>query len=63
MAREFREHTLCSLRENADLGSPRKAFYTNGNESINAVLKECVNYKKQQWGIFNQKMKKAVEQQ
>lgn len=62
-AKEFREHTLRSLREAVGLGSPPKAFYTNDNESINAVLKECVNYKKQQWGVFNQKMRKAVEQQ
>ena len=62
-AKEFREHTLRSLRENAGLGSPPKAFYTNNNKSINAALKECVNYKKRHWGVFNAKMKKAVDQQ
>ena len=62
-AREFREHTLWFLREDVGLGSPPKAFYTNDNESINSLLKECTDYKKQQWGVFNQKMKKAVEQQ
>ena len=45
------------------LGSPPKAYYTNGSESINAVLKERVDYKKQQWAVFNQKMKETVEQQ
>lgn len=30
---------------------------------INALLKECTGYKKQQWGIFNDKMKEAVLQQ
>ena len=44
-AREFRAHTLHSVREEAGLGSP-KAFYTNDSELINAVLKERVDYKK-----------------
>lgn len=59
-AKEFREHTLRFVREEASLGSPPKAFYTNDNESINAVLKEHVDYKKQQWGVLNQKMKKLL---
>ena len=59
-AKEFREHALRSLGEAVGLGSPPKAFYNNDNESI---LKECVNYKKQQWGVFYQRMRKAVEQQ
>ena len=45
------------------LGSPPSAFYTNDSESINALLKESLNYKKQQWGIFNEKVKKIVQQQ
>ena len=62
-AKEFREYTLRSLREETGLGSPPKAYYTNDNESINSLLKETTNYKKQQWGMFNDKMKKLVEQQ
>ena len=46
------------------MGSPPKPYYTNDNESINSLLKETINYKKkQQWGMFNDKMKKLVEQQ
>lgn len=48
------------LREDIGLGSPPKAFYTNNSESINALLKECTGYKKQQWALFNDKMKEAV---
>ena len=62
-SKEIREHTLRCLREEVGLGSPPMKNYTNENESINAFLKESVNYKKQQWAVFNQKMKKLVEQQ
>ena len=41
-AKEFREHMFRSLREAVGLGLPPKAFYTNNNESINAVLKGCI---------------------
>jgi len=60
---DFRSCTLRSLREDLGLGSPPKAFYTNNSESINALLKECTGYKKQQWATFNDKMKEAVKQQ
>ena len=60
---EFQKHTLPPLREESGLGSPPNAFYTNDNKSVNTVFKECVNYKKEQWGVFNQKMKKMVQQQ
>lgn len=51
-AKEFKEHTLRCLREEVGLGSPPKAYYTNDNESINSLLKESTNYKKQQWGCL-----------
>jgi len=54
---------LRSLREDLGLGSPPKDFYTNNSESINALLKECTGYKKQQWATFNDKMKGAIKQQ
>ena len=50
-AKEFKEHTLRCLREEVGLGSPPKAYYTN-DESINSLLKESTNYKKQQWGCL-----------
>lgn len=62
-ADEFRDCTLRSLREELGLGSPPTAFYTNNSESINAFLKESLGYKKHQWGIFNEKVKKIVQQQ
>ena len=62
-AEDFRQSTLRSLREDVGLGSPPAAFYTNDSESINALLKESLGYKKQQWGIFNEKMKNLVQQQ
>ena len=58
-AHEFREYTLCFLREEAGLGSPLKAFYTNDSESINAVLKERVDYKKQQWAVSTRNEKNS----
>jgi len=42
-----RHHTLRSLRKDVGLGSPPVAFHTNDSESINAVLKECVGFKRQ----------------
>ena len=58
---DFCNHTLRGLREDVGLGSPPVPFFTNASESINAVLKETVSYKKQQWAVFNNKVKKAVE--
>ena len=36
--------------------------YTNDSESLSAVIKEKVDYKKHQWPIFNDKMKQLVDQ-
>jgi len=41
------------------LDHPLKA----NSKSINALLKECTGYKKQQWALFNDKIKDAVQQQ
>ena len=57
----FISHTLRGLREDVGLGCPLRAFYTNANESANALLKECVAYEKQQWPVFNNKVKKAID--
>ncbi len=62
-ADDFRHCTLRPLREDVGLGSPPAAFYTNDSESINALLKGSLGYKKHQWGLFNEKAKKIVEQQ
>ena len=62
-AEDFRQCTLRPLREDIGLGCPPKAFYTNDSESINALLKQSLGYKKHQWGVFNNKVKHLVEQQ
>ena len=62
-ADDFHYCTLRSLREDIDLGSPLSAFRTNDSESTNALLKESLGYKKHQWGVFNEKVKKVVKQQ
>lgn len=62
-ADDFRDCTLRTLREDVGLGSPPKAFYTNDCESISALLKESLGYKKHQWSLFNSKVKKLVDQQ
>ena len=61
-ADKFSKCTLRSMRESVGLGSLPAAFYTNDSESINAFLKDSVGYKKSQWGLFNEKMKKIVKQ-
>ena len=48
-------------REDVGLGCPPWAFYTNANESVNALLQDCIAYKKQQWPVLNGKIKKAVD--
>ena len=53
--------TLRPLREDVGLASPPTPFYTNDNESVNALRKGCVAFKKQQWHMFNTKVKKYVD--
>ena len=45
---------------NKALGSPPTPYNTNDSESINAAIKEKVNYRKSEWPQFNAKMKKLV---
>ena len=45
------------------MGSPPKIFTTNASESINAVLKQKVNFKESEWPEFNDKVKMLVKQQ
>ena len=56
----FCDHILRPLREDVGLGIPPRSFYTNDNKSANALLKECVVYK-QKWPIFDNKLKKYVD--
>ena len=50
-----------SVEKFVGLGSPPRPFYTIDNESVNALLKEYVAFKKQQWPVFNSKVKKFVD--
>ena len=62
-ADDFHSSTLRPLREHIGLGSPPSSFHTNDSESINALLKESLSYKKHQWALFNEKIKEVVKQQ
>ena len=54
---------LRSQRLKAGLGDPPTAFTTNASESINAVLKNKVNYKKSELPVFIDKLKEAINEQ
>ena len=62
-ADDFRQGTLRCLREEVGLGCPPMPFFTNDSESINVFLKGSLKYKKQQWPLFNEKVRKIVDQQ
>jgi hypothetical protein len=62
--REAIQHGLLrSQRQKAGLGDPPTAFTTNASESVNAVLKSKVNYKKSELPVFIDKLKEAVKEQ
>ena len=54
---------LRPVREKAGLGRPPKAFTTNASESINAVLKRKVNYKRNESPVFLEKVKELIKEQ
>ena len=54
---------LKGLREKVGLGSPPVEFANNPNESVNARIKEKVEYKKLELKVFCQKMKELVDSQ
>ena len=67
----FKEH-LCevitsgmlrSLHEDAGLSVPPSAFSTNASESVNAMLKRKVDYKKNELPIFIQHLKELIDEQ
>lgn len=59
----FTTSMICPVRSSAGLGLPPCQYTTNNNESINRVLKDKVNYKKQEWPQFNLKMYDLVKEQ
>ena len=55
---------LRPIREDAGLGCPPEAFYTNASESVNNVIKRKVDYKRSDLPQFIQKLKElAIEQE
>ena len=49
-----------SLRMECGLGNSPDIFTTNASESINAILKHKVNYKRNELPVFNSKVKELV---
>ena len=50
-------------RQCAGLGNPPSAFTTNASESINALLKNKLDYKKQELAAFLDKLKETIDEQ
>ena len=51
------------MREDAGLGCPPASFTTNACESLNAVLKHKVNYKKNEVPAFVDRLKNLIDEQ
>ena len=54
---------LQPVREDAGLGCPPASFTTNACESLNAVLKRKVNYKKNELPAFVDHLKSLIDEQ
>ena len=54
---------LQSTRKEAGLGDPPEHFTTNASESMNAVLKNKVDYKKSELPEFLDKLKEVINEQ
>ena len=59
----IRDTMLLPVREEAGLGSPPEAFYTNSSECINNVLKVKVDYKRTELTLFVDKLHQLVQDQ
>ena len=59
----IRDSMLKSVREECGLGFPPAAFTTNASESLNAMLKHKVDYKKNELPLFIEKVKELVNEQ
>ncbi len=54
---------ISSVREDAGLGCPPAHFTTNASESLNAVLKRKVNFKKSELSMFLAHLKDVIDEQ
>ena len=62
-AEVIRNTMLRPVREECGLGNPPSIFTTNASESINALLKRKLDYKKQELPVFIEKVKELVSEQ
>ena len=54
---------LRSVREDCGLGNPPSTFTTNASESLNALLKNKMDYKKSELPTFVEKLKEICNEQ
>ena len=59
----IKDSMLRPIREKAGLGIPPIAFTTNASESINAMLKKKVDYKRNELPVFLEKVKELILEQ
>ena len=59
----IRDNMLRPIREECGLGCPPEPFTTNASESINAMLKRKVNYKRSKFPTFVDKVKELIKEQ
>ena len=59
----IRDTMLHCVREECGLGCPPDIFTTNASESVNAVLKRKVDYKRNEPPVFINKLKELVQEQ
>ena len=59
----IKDSMLRPVREKAGLGAPPIAFTTNASESINAMLKRKVDYKRNELPVFLEKVKELIHEQ
>ncbi len=59
----IRDHMLKSTREECGLGCPPEQFTTNASESINAMLKRKMDYKRSELMVFIEKVSEIVDEQ
>ena len=59
----IKEGLLQCNRERAGLGDPPSQFTTNASVSVNALLKNKMDYKKIELSVFPNKLKEVIDEQ
>ena len=59
----IRDSMLRQVREECGLGCPPDNFTTNASESVNAMLKHKVNYKRNELPVFIEKVRELIKEQ